>query len=436
MTDSPHDWSIRLGPTFVDGVLLTAAAIPDAALIYCGSTCIQEHARDSYRIHDWGQTLIRSGPGTRLMTTFTDYTLAPMGLASVIRENVDRLLEAWRPGLIVLAELSRITIAGDDLKSSAAELAESTGIPTVAASSRYLVRDQDTAFRGLLSAIAGRLPDTAFARGLIPESAAVIGYFHERNEGDQEGNTAELEGMLQDLGLTPVATWLSSTPMARLAEAARASLLVALPQGVEAARVLAERSGATVVETDLPVGIEGTREWLDTVARAAGASHRVADVEKRRLPVVVRRVDWAVSQMLAGRRVVLAASPDWLGPLSRMLVEDLGIDVSSALRRSRLAEGQKEGAQSSTDPLRLHDPSVRTLNARINAERAGRGVDAIIGSSWERIALQGDCSGIPFVEFGFPSFRTHNLLPVPSLGFTGVMTWAERLAAAIGSLDD
>ena len=431
MDDRHGDYSLRLSPTFVDGVLLTAAAIPDAALIYCGSTCINENVTQTYLHHDWGQTLVGRGPQTRLFTTFTDFTLAPMGVAPVVQHHVERLLAGWRPGLILIAELSRMTIAGDDLSDVARAIGQFSGLPTVAAKSRYLSRDHDTAFRNLLRGVVEALPDGAFEGGPVGGQATVMGYFWERNEGDQEANVAELEAMLRALGLAPTPTWLSHAPFARLAEAATSSLLVALPGARDAAHELAARSGARVVEVDLPVGLAGTTEWLETVAGAAGAQQKVRPFVEASLAVVVPRVDWGASRHLAGRRAALAASPDWLRPVARMMREDLGMELAVELRRGRFAEGEGENARQAVDPGRRHDPSVRTVNAHIGAEVAGRGLDVVVASSWERSALAGDAASVPFVEFGYPSFVSHELARAPRLGFPGVLTWAQRLAEAI-----
>lgn len=420
------DNSLRLSPTFLDGVLLTGAAIPDAVVLYCGSNCILEHVRHAYINHDWGQTLLRDDMRSRLITTLTDDTLAPLGVAEVLEHHVRKLMPVWQPGLIILSELSRMTIAGDDLRTIVPSVMQTTGVPTVATHSRYLARDHETAFTNLLHDIALLIPETAFDQ-LLPDRVAIIGYLFERNEGDHEGNIAAMEGLLCDLGLDVAATWLSSRPFISLCEAARASLLIALPYGRKAARALAARSGAEVLDVDLPVGLGATREFLQLVAHATGRMDRVDEVISRHLARVIPRVEWAVTRALAGRRAVLSLTSDWLKVVERMFVEDFGIEVAAAFRRSRFREGEEELGVTSNDFERMHDPSVATFGDRVLAEVARRGLDLVVASAWEKAVLDDDGLKVPFFEFGYPTWTRHELLLAPMVTFTGVLTWAQRL---------
>ncbi len=426
-----HDSTLRLAPSFMDGAMMAAAAVPDSVLIYVGAACITEHFHHTHLVADWGQDLVLDGPRTRLALTFSDLTAGVLGTMEAIEKTAQRLLAVRRPSCFFLAELSRVTLAGEDLTGAALDLRERTGIPSIALSSRFLTRDHDAAFRAALEGIADSLPDAAFEGGPIPGAAAVIGYLYERNEADQRANIAALEGMLRDLGLDPCPTWLSHAPVPGLARAARASVLAALPSGREAARRIGARSGATVVDVELPVGVAGTEAFLRRVAEAAGAPGRPEAVVDPVLREAGTFLERAVLRRLAGRRVALAALPEWLPGLARTMEEDLGMEVAVRLRRGRSADPSDPDSPASQDPDRDHDPSVLTWNRHLSRALSDGGLDVVVGSSWERNALQGDALEVPFVEFGYPCFAWHDLTGRPSLGVRGVLTWVERLAGVV-----
>lgn len=418
-----RDFSLRLTPAFLDGVLLTGGAIEDAVVVYSGATCIDERARSALMNHDYGQTLIQAGARTRLITTFSDYSIASMGTSSIVEATVGAVRKTRRPGLIILAELSRITLAGEDLRGLAQSLSSSG--PVVAATSRSLRRDYSDAFSSILCGIAAAVPERAIAPE--PGRAAVIGYFFDRHEGDHAGNVGLLCRMLRALGLRPAPPWLSGCGMAGLSAAGKAELLLALPDGLAAAQVLSRRSGAKVVPVGLPVGLDGTARWLRQVAAAAGRQDRAERYIKAELGRVVARLDWLADKRLAGRRAAIYAAPEWLDGLAESFEKDLGLEIVLRRPRRRAAEG--EGLVDEQDPRRRVDPSVATLCADL--ERLGPGgLELVVGSSWESHAASSVAGGPVWIEFGYPSLRRHFLQETPHLGFSGALTWAERLAEA------
>lgn len=426
-----HDSTLRLAPSFMDGAMMAAAAVPDSVLIYVGAACITEHFRNTYLVADWGQDLVLDGPRTRLALTFSDLTAGVLGTTEAIEKTARRVLAVRRPSCFFLAELSRVTLAGEDLVGVAMDLRERTGVPSVALSSRFLTRDHDAAFRAAIEGLADSLPDAAFEGGPIPGTAAVIGYLYERHEADQRANTACLEGLLRGVGLDPLPTWLSHAPVPDLARAARASVLAALPSGREAARRIQARSGATIVDVELPVGVAGTEDFLNRLAEAAGSAARPETVVVAGLHEAWPLLERAVLTRLAGRRVALAALPEWLPGLARTMAQDLGMGVAVRVRRGRAADPSDPDSPASQDPDRDHDPSVLTWNRHLSRALREGGLDVVVGSSWERNAVQGDAAQVPYLEFGYPCFSWHDLTGRPSLGVAGVLTWAERLAGAI-----
>jgi len=418
-SSKPRDLSLRTSPTFIDGVLLAANAVRDAMLVFRGGTCLFERLVQVFEDHDLTHTLTAPDGQGRLILTFTDCSAMTMGASQVTEGLVGEGLKKLKPGLVMLAEFSMVTLSGEDLPSLARTLGRKHGLPVVAAASRSLERDYVDAYESILGGIAETLPDGAFA---VRDADAVglVGLLSERGEGDWEGNRQELERLAAALGLRLCPPWLCGGSYRDLASVGQAPLLLALPAGRRAARAIARRSGARVLPVDLPVGISGTAAWLRRLAAATGRAERAERFIRAETAALLPRLDRVLLRYLAGRRAALIVTEEWLRVLPDFFERELGIavPVRMARQRARPADG---GAG------RDYDASVDSINRRVAEARRGGGLDLVVGSSWERHVLAPGSQGLPFLEFGYPCGGSHFLTPAPFLGFRGVLTWAEQL---------
>jgi len=426
------DYSARTGPTFLDGALLVAAAIPDAGLVYRGSTCVDERIRQTIRPHTRGGTLETTANGGRLLLTMDPYTVAVLGTEDRVEEAVEHLAAQEGIRLVLIASLSRYTLTGEKLGPVARTLdARLPDVDVQDLSTRSLTRDHTDAFRVFYDGLAARL----VAQGLpaaAPGTVGVFGYPWTRDSGDTRGDLAELERLIEALGLTWRGALLDGRPSTTFADVASAGTLVAFPDAADAAEVVAEATGATVVRCPIPVSLGDTVGWLRAVATATGREDRLQALIDAELDHVVPLLDRAVHRGLLGRRAVVAAPGEWLPSLVRCLQEDLGIIVTAALARTRHATLEETWDGSAE---LITDPSIEALNGAIEAARDGGGLDLVIGSNWERSARVAAHRSVPFVEFGYPQRQAWFLRATPHLGTTGVLTWAERLLAAVSDID-
>jgi len=430
------DFSLRTTAAFPLGVYQVANAIPDSLLVFRGAACVYEAFETAFRPHDLGQTLDRPG-APRLVDTTEPFTMSILGVEDRVVDLArwNQLLGDRR--LVFLSELVRISIMGEGLRAAARAVRANTGLPCVPALSLDLSRDADDALRSLLTGLAEVLVADAARLGgeppaLDPRGIGIVGYPYLRNEGDSAGDVAELERLVRTLGLDPLPIWLSGTGWEHLSSLARARHLLALPLGVSAARSLQKATGATVTEVSLPVSLEQSEQWLRTLAASAGVSAPVDAVVDAELTRVVPLVDRLVSLSLRGRRVAVIADPTWLPGLVGCLEEDLGLEVACSLWRAR-RNPLDEASADRDEVTRLYDPSVASLAHHLLAAHAAGGLDAIVGSAFERNALPPELAHVPFVEFGLPQHARHFLVPTPHVGFSGVLTWAQRLHDALVS---
>ena len=424
------DNSLRSTPTFVDGVLLATAAIPDAGLVFRSGACVDEQIRQTFRHHALSEALNSLIPDPRMIMTMDPYSVSLMGTEDRVVQAVEHFAGRRDISLAFLAELSRYTLVGEKLAHLAAALdARIDGCDVQAVSTRFLARDFSDALRSVNDGIAARL----VAQGIgdaptTPGTVGILGYAWNRDGGDSRGDFAELGRLVETLGLTFTGALLSARPSSTFAGVAGASTLVALPFGESAAAVVAAATGASVMSRPLPVALADTEAWLLGVAAYHGCEDRARRVIEEELTRVVPLLDRVVPRFLVGKRALVVATEEWLPSLVRCLREDLGVVVAGAVTRSRHGEPPVDG-ESSFD--RTFDPSVDLLNHLVEGALAQGGLDLIIGSNWERNALIAAHRSIPFVEFGYPQLRSHFLQPTPHVGFNGAVTWAQRLIDAM-----
>ena len=164
-----------------------------------------------------------------------------------------------------------------------------------------------------------------------PRTVAVVGHLMDRNEGDHLANIAEMQRMLQSLSLETVSVWLSGQDCSDLRRVEEADIIVSLPYGRAAARRLAKRTGARLVETELPFGLPKTVRFMRDVGAAAGKDREAEAFIDAELSRVVPRLKWIIPQYFLNRRTGFMGDPYLLGGF-RDIAEDLGMKVEGGHR--------------------------------------------------------------------------------------------------------
>ncbi|MDF1561699.1 MAG: nitrogenase component 1 [Deltaproteobacteria bacterium] len=421
----PRDDTLRTTPSFMDGVFMVAGAIPDALLLYRGSSCIEEAFRAQMIDHDLRQTLTRPDAPNRLWVTRDPYTQMVMGTESEVMSTADGAFARIAPSLVLLSELPRYLLAGEDLRAVARALQKRHGVPVLAARTRHLDRSYEDAWEVLLAELAGACAE---APAVEPDTLGLLGYLAHRSEGDVEGDLLELARLAGLLGLELLPPWLSGAPWPELQRVAACEQLIALPGARKAAQRLRRASETAALELPLPLSLEGSSAWLQALGEARGRGPHLAELIGREQERILERLE-TVADRLLGRRVMIAATREWLPGMVRCLTDDLGLEVDTAFCRSRGGpEGlpEQELVEARVERL-LFDPSVERLQAAVEEAETRGPLDLLIGSAWEARAIAGRAPELPVLEFGYPQVDTHPLRPRPHLGFEGVLTLAERV---------
>jgi nitrogenase molybdenum-iron protein alpha/beta subunit len=248
----------------------------------------------------------------------------------------------------------------------------------------------------------------------------------DRNEGDQRGNIAEMKRLLEGLGLDVAAVWPDGGGWATLDRVARAGAIISLPYGRAAARIVAERTGARLLETGVPCGLEGTRAWLEAVGEALGVRARAAKLVESELDRIVPRIARAVPFYFLNRGAAIFADP-YLMPGLAGLCAGLGMRVRLS---AFMARGKNDLPGEGGAPVTVSEP----LQADLDRMVSGAGL-----RSNDLVICNGEMSNFfrrryAVLELGVPSYTHHVFPDAPFLGFTGALQLIDRMAGAL-SLD-
>ncbi|MEQ1920726.1 MAG: nitrogenase component 1, partial [Elusimicrobiota bacterium] len=258
------------------------------------------------------------------------------------------------------------------------------------------------------------------------ECVALVGGLMDRNEEDHRANLDELRRAFTALSLDLVSVWPDGGSLEGLAAAGTAGTVVSLPYGRQAATLLAERTGARLVELDIPLGFEASRQWMLALGEAFDRRRQAEDFCDRELRRVMPRLEWAVSHLFLNRRVMLVAEPSLLAGLAGLVVE-LGATVAAAVAVGKFRTEGQEASLRGLAARVLARPTSGTF--RIEWERArAEGLDLLVAPSdaLREAGRKGRC-----VEFGFPSHFWHALAPQPFLLFEGALALVQRLSEGL-----
>ncbi|MCB9680465.1 MAG: hypothetical protein H6733_03265 [Alphaproteobacteria bacterium] len=428
------------------GLSIACHAIPDSFLLMHVGVGCKNKATAHLLVHDWKEHAnIREG-----WTEVGDRDLI-LGAS----ERAGPYLRSWfkrmEPAVMVVTSVTFLDLAGEDLPDKVAAAAADLPCPVVYVKAPGYDPDLYVGYAKLIAEVV-RAQDWK-APPVDPKRVTVTGYLFDRYEGDHEGNLAQIRGLLKALGLELGVTLLSGRPWAELLTAHEAGVVVELPYARPVSKKLARSlKGRTVVRTDLPMGLKGTSRWLRDVGAATGAdAAKVARFTEGREAWVLRSLDTMLDRWRSQAVAVIAEAPLAAG-LCAMLLE-LGLDpVLVGVRGTSLGGADAvrdvlaaDGLALPDDAEVIEDPSLASLRDRFAALlQAGR-LDGVFGSATDlnvlttlppesfaadRVDGRFEPQGPFLVEIGFPCRDHHALMPMPYLGYGGVVVMAQRIVDA------
>jgi len=372
----------------ISGVSLASHALRDAFLLLHSGVGCKYKAAAQISTHDWARQ-----PHRREGWTEVGDAALVRGAAARIGPYVRSWYDRQQPGLILVCSASHLEMTGEDIAAAVREAGTTVPCPVRYVPGLGFDGDLYTGYAAVLAAVLDLVPWSSEA----PETGhvSVVGYPFDRYEADHTANLHQLASLLGELGLTLDAVLLSGQPLARLQRAARSSLLIALPT----AHSLRDALAATrreVVHTGLPLGLRGTRQWLQTVGQAAGVAPRVLQRVSGRLERYARRALTPLRErVLGGRVAVFADTPSAVGLTA--FLEEVGLSVRLVGLRDRSLGGVEAftqgleglGATLRPDAEVWADPSLLRIRAALGPLVHQGELTAVLGSAAELRVLMG-----------------------------------------------
>jgi nitrogenase molybdenum-iron protein alpha/beta subunit len=432
MADKPlEDFTTRMNFPFLHGVYLALNAIPDAYLLMDASDCSFFIAENIQGNHDWNSALLDCTDFHRVANTGVCIRTIANDRSGVVSKLLRKIESSGRAKLIFISSMPKVTVLAMQYDKIARELDPPVTVPVAEVPNRSLSEDWLPGYADTMEAAAKAL-DLSGGRP-EPENAAIVGYMMDRTEDDHTANIGELKRMLSEaLNLKLISVWPGNDTVAAMTEIRNAGTIISFPYAREAARIVAKKTGARLIESELPFGIGHTRDWIAGLADALGEEKRAADFIGREMRIIIPKLEWVVPRVFLGKTVAYCGDPHLIRGLGSM-ADDFGFNLVSAAAFASEAS-YKEYCVRLNDftPRVLYEPQPPFLAAGLKDILGNRPLDLLISNSVAAGMLKPHGLGnYPVMEFGYPSLTYHALFDSPFLGFRGAASFMNRMANAL-----
>jgi len=421
--------------TYLMGSYMAVNAVAGTAILIDGPDCAMGKVEHIFGKHDLRSTLLECTGLNRVECSFTDARNTVMSREKAVHQNLVTMARRSDLKALLLSSLPMTFVTGTDYNLIIQNVSKETKKPLHYVLPRSLNGGHLEGYVELLRVFA---EDIALQGGRTDRGkVAIVGYFMDRMEEDHLANVRELKRLLGGIGLDAVSVWFDGSDYSQLDKVAEAGTLLAFPYGKKAADIISKRTGAQVLSVDMPIGIDGTRKWLEYVADFFGRKKKAKSFIESELRRVIPRMEWAVPHYFLNRRFWISMDPYHIGPWAAFMQELGAVFVGGATVGEQLdvRAGRSSGKKDNKTvlPENVSGALVRPTSGCLEEElkRAfAEGVDIVFGNT---DVLQLVAREIPTLEIGYPSYYTHALAPAPYMGFEGALWIMDRAANAISS---
>ncbi|MFQ5872518.1 MAG: nitrogenase component 1 [Dehalococcoidia bacterium] len=245
-----------------------------------------------------------------------------------------------------------------------------------------------------------------------------------------EGNREEMGRLLERAGLEVVAFLPGSKHLDDFKRARNANLNVVIspPQGMATAKWMEEAYRIPYIEAGMPIGFDGTREWLSKIcsALAVPLTSEVEEEEKEaELKIYTDHIVTyeVLYEVMAG----VFGDAQMVISLVRFLARELGITTLVAgvfeAWPSELEALEQTIKELNLDTEVLVNPDVKEIEEAMRARPLG----LIFGSALEEIVAEKVYGyQMSTVRLAFPIFDEVNFLKIPYVGYRGAINLVEK----------
>jgi nitrogenase molybdenum-iron protein alpha/beta subunit len=415
---------------YLTGVYLAVNAICDAYMVVDGPNCVFFRASQIQGNHDWHSTLSSCTGLHRVADTDCTTERAAAGDTRLLVSRLQEVDAIEACNLILLTAMSPVAVTSPQYDQVIKSLPEPLTKEIVQVRSGSLTGDWLHGYAATLEDLAAQL-ELGSSNDLRQDDVAIVGYLMDRNEADHVANLEEISRLLDAMGLRLVSCWLSGGDVSGLRSVGRAGTILSFPYARRAAVKLAERTGAKLVECELPLGTGATSEWLRSVGRAIGKQEQAEKVIDAEMSQVAPKLEWILQRAFVGKIFAqLGSDPFLLEALKKALAE-LGCRIGLSACFSHDNHLPEHATKNGQGREILFNPPRNELQRAFERLLRLDDLDLVIVNSRVLRFLDSLPRRLPFIELGFPSYYTHAFFESPFFGFRGALRLVERMANAM-----
>ena len=419
------DFSPLVGLSYLTGVYLAINAVHDARLVVEGPDCTHMKTQFVVGNHDLMSTLTSVSGYHRIANTALHVSMMTGSREEGIRDCMLKVAAHPTTAGLLLTSMPMALVTGADYDRLCREVSKQTDTEVIAVRGLSLRGDWLDGYAETLRSLAKQLvlPKTT---GQKATDVAIVGYLFDRNEWDHHGNIAEIEEICGAVGLNIVSIWLSGQGFSDLSRVAEAGTILSLPYGRTAAKRLARRTGAQVIELPVPFGIAATEKWLRTLGEAFGMTDSAERYIEERLASIIPRLEWVIPFVFQNITAGYLGDPH-LFPGYLDILRTLGARFTFGVI-SNLEHHVGEISDLVEHHGLLVHPRLNTFYSFTSQKLLEERLHLLVCNQAGLPVLSNDTA---FVELGFPSHYTHALTERPFLGFRGFISFVNDLVNAL-----
>ncbi len=410
----------KFSHTYLDGVYLAVNAIKGAYLLLDAPVCGYDKMFSFYRTHDLFSDLFRQDSRHRICCSgiHPDRNMQH-DRSEELSELLRRIASEHDCGAVLVCSMPVATITGAQYDLIINRNQGSSKVPFIEVPSKSLQSDWLGGYEETLLAVANKLKLKSNAKK--KDTVAIVGYLFDRNEGDHVGNLKELSRMLQGISLKLSSVWLSGSPFGALRDVEKAGTIISLPYGRKAARKIAEKTGAGIIELDLPLGLDNTSRWLSAIARRLNKTKQLRSFLDRELSALIPVSNLVVPEYILGKKFSLYADPYLAHALAGAFIQ-AGGRIEHAVIFGRPGANENLSSPIPFDFKTIYEP---TYGEVFGLDMSN--VDVFVGNSQIFNLLRVARIKKPYIEIGYPSLYHHCLTMNSFLGFRGYINLLNRV---------
>jgi len=418
-------FTIRTNHPFLLGVYMAVNAIQDAYLVIDMNDCAFAKGLFFMGGHDWSSTLLDCEGYHRIAHTCTNIENVVMDRSDVISDLIFRVQGFEKCSVVLLSAFPISHLTGNQFDLIIRNIEKDLKKPVLLIPPNSLSGDWLDGYSDTLATLARQIE----MDNTEPEEdrVAVVGYMMDRNEEDHHGNLREMNRMLEALDLELVSVWLSGGQLSQLRNIGSAGTIISLPHGRKAAEIIAGRTGARLIETDIPFGMDNTGDWIMKIASTLGRESKAQQFIDREMMDLIPMLEWVVPKVFLHKTVYFQGDIHLLEGFHK-LAYDLGCNVPLLVGRGM--EKHFEGSEyisglENTEVL--FEPREMLLLNKIKSISENNEFDLAISDEFSLKLFPNSRKLI----FGVPSETSHALYDSPFLGFRGCMCFLNKMANAL-----